>query len=59
MEAFGQLVLAGAFAGWYWTFKKPENLPTNGLSSSFYRAVRYHLGLRILNFPNLKISFVL
>ena len=45
MEAFGQLVLAGAFAGWYWTFKKPDNLPTNGLSSSFYRAIRYHLGL--------------
>lgn len=44
MEAFGQLVLAGAFAGWYWTFKKPDNLPANGLSSSFYRAVRYHLG---------------
>ena len=44
MEAFGQLVLAGAFAGWYWTFKKPENLPTNGLSASFHRSVRYHLG---------------
>ena len=40
----GQLVLAGAFAGWYWTFKKPDNLPSNGLSCSFYRAVRYHLG---------------
>ena len=46
MEAFGQLVLAGAFAGWYWTFKKPENLPTNGLSASFYRSIRYHLGWR-------------
>ena len=45
MEAFGQLVLAGAFAGWYWTFKKPDNLPSNGLSSSLYRSVRYHLGL--------------
>ena len=44
MEAFGQLVLAGAFAGWYWTFKKPDNLPTNGLSASLYRSVRYHLG---------------
>ena len=37
-------MLAGAFAGWYWTFKKPDNLPSNGLSSSLYRAVRYHLG---------------
>ena len=44
MEALGQLVLAGAFAGWYWTFKKPDNLPPNALSSSFYRAIRYHLG---------------
>ena len=44
MEAFGQLVLAGAFAGWYWTFKKPDNLPANGLLASFYRTVRYHLG---------------
>ena len=46
MEAFGQLVLAGAFAGWYWTFKKPDNLPANGLSASFYRSIRYHLGWR-------------
>ena len=45
MEAFGQLVLAGAFAGWYWTFKKPDNLPANGLSASLYRSIRYHLGL--------------
>ena len=30
MEALGQLVLAGAFAGWYWTFNKQKNLPTNG-----------------------------
>ena len=45
MEALGQLVLAGAFAGWYWTYKKPDNLPANGLSASLYRSVRYHLGL--------------
>ena len=30
MEALGQLVLAGAFAGWYWTFNKQKNLPANG-----------------------------
>ena len=49
MEAFGQLVLAGAFAGWYWTFKKPDNLPANGLLASFYRTVRYHLGKKSLS----------
>ena len=49
MEAFGQLVLAGAFAGWYWTFKKPDNLPANGLLASFYRTVRYHLGKESLS----------
>ena len=25
-----QLVLAGAFAGWYWTFDKKKRLPSNG-----------------------------
>ena len=25
-----QLVLAGAFAGWYWTFDKKKSLPING-----------------------------
>ena len=25
-----QLVLAGAFAGWYWTFDKKKNLASNG-----------------------------
>ena len=28
-----QLVLAGAFAGWYWTFDKKKNLASNGKPS--------------------------
>jgi len=44
VEAFGQLVLAGAFAGWYWTFDKKKRLPSNGLASSLHRSLRFHLG---------------
>lgn len=29
MEALGQMVLAGAFAGWYWTYKVDENYICN------------------------------
>ena len=43
LEALDQMVLAGAFASWYWTLDK-RDVPKLPLISSFYRTLRYHLG---------------
>ena len=43
-SALGELILAGAFASWYWTFDKKHDLPSLPVLSSAGRAVRYHLG---------------
>lgn len=43
VSAASDLILAGAVAAWYWTFKKTE-LPPNLLGSSIKRSFRYHLG---------------
>ena len=37
------MVLAGAFASWYWVLDK-KDVPKLPLLSSFYRVFRYHLG---------------
>uniref|UniRef100_A0A452H878 Choline transporter-like protein n=1 Tax=Gopherus agassizii TaxID=38772 RepID=A0A452H878_9SAUR len=42
--ALGQCTLAGAFASYYWAFRKPADIPTCPLFSSFGRAIRYHTG---------------
>ncbi|XP_074835568.1 choline transporter-like protein 2 isoform X4 [Carettochelys insculpta] len=42
--ALGQVTLAGAFASYYWAFKKPDDIPAFPLFSSFGRALRYHTG---------------
>ncbi|MBN3284735.1 CTL5B protein, partial [Polyodon spathula] len=42
--ALGQCTLAGAFASYYWAFKKPGDVPACPLFSSFGRAIRYHTG---------------
>ncbi|KAI0213012.1 Choline transporter-like protein 2 [Lamellibrachia satsuma] len=42
--ALGQVTLAGAFASYYWAFNKPEDVPAFPVSSSLWRALRYHLG---------------
>lgn len=42
--ALGQCTLAGAFASYYWAFKKPADIPPCPLFSSFGRAIRYHTG---------------
>ncbi|KAK7124214.1 hypothetical protein R3I94_018546 [Phoxinus phoxinus] len=42
--ALGQCTLAGAFASYYWAFRKPADIPTFPLSQSFIRALRYHVG---------------
>ncbi|CAG9815700.1 unnamed protein product [Phaedon cochleariae] len=43
VTALGQMVLAGIFAQWYWTFHK-KNLPFFSVTSAFFRALRYHIG---------------
>ena len=39
--ALGQVTLAGAFASYYWAFKKPDDMPAFPLFSAFGRALRY------------------
>uniref|UniRef100_A0A672UXX1 Choline transporter-like protein n=1 Tax=Strigops habroptila TaxID=2489341 RepID=A0A672UXX1_STRHB len=38
------LTLAGAFASYYWAFKKPADIPAFPLFAAFGRALRYHTG---------------
>ncbi|XP_032868048.1 choline transporter-like protein 2 isoform X3 [Amblyraja radiata] len=42
--ALGEIVLAGAFASYYWAFNKPADMPTFPVMSSMGRALRYHVG---------------
>ncbi|XP_067892681.1 choline transporter-like protein 5-B isoform X5 [Heterodontus francisci] len=42
--ALGQCTLAGAFASYYWAFKKPADIPTFPLLAAFGRSLRYHTG---------------
>lgn len=55
LTAFAEMVLAGVFGIWYWTFNK-DNVPSNTFFSSFYRTVRYHLGT--LAFGSLIITII-
>uniref|UniRef100_A0A8K9XZV2 Choline transporter-like protein n=1 Tax=Oncorhynchus mykiss TaxID=8022 RepID=A0A8K9XZV2_ONCMY len=54
--ALGQCTLAGAFASYYWALRKPQDIPSCPLFSSFSRAVRYHTGS--LAFGSLILAFV-
>ncbi|KFP14990.1 Choline transporter-like 2, partial [Egretta garzetta] len=54
--ALGQVTLAGAFASYYWAFKKPDDMPAFPLFSSFGRALRYHTGS--LAFGSLVLAIV-
>ncbi|XP_046368396.2 choline transporter-like protein 2 [Haliotis rufescens] len=54
--ALGQMTLAGAFASYYWAFDKSKDIPSAPLASSFYRAIRYHLGT--LAFGSVLIAIV-
>ncbi|CAG2165822.1 unnamed protein product, partial [Oppiella nova] len=40
----GQVSLAGAFASYYWVFKKPKEVPFFAVFGGFYRCLRYHIG---------------
>jgi len=44
VSAFGEMVLAGAFASWYWALDKSRDVPTFALTASTARTTRYHLG---------------
>ncbi|CAK6962914.1 choline transporter-like protein 2 isoform X2 [Scomber scombrus] len=56
VTALGQVTLAGAFASYYWAFKKPGDIPAFPIFSSLGRALRYHTGS--LAFGSLILSIV-
>uniref|UniRef100_A0A7N8WVK6 Choline transporter-like protein n=1 Tax=Mastacembelus armatus TaxID=205130 RepID=A0A7N8WVK6_9TELE len=56
VTALGQVTLAGAYASYYWAFKKPEDIPAYPIFSSLGRALRYHTGS--LAFGSLILSMV-
>ena len=66
LSALEELVMAGAFSAWYWTFNKKDDLPSAPLSLSAWRAFRYHLGtlafgsliIAIIRFIRIMIEFV-
>ncbi|XP_056135602.1 choline transporter-like protein 2 isoform X2 [Lampris incognitus] len=56
VTALGQVTLSGAFASYYWAFKKPNDIPAYPIFSSLGRALRYHTGS--LAFGSLILSLV-
>ncbi|XP_071963888.1 choline transporter-like protein 2 [Antedon mediterranea] len=44
ISALGETTLAGAFAGYYWAFTKPDDIKSLPLFRSFWRCSRYHIG---------------
>ena len=42
--ALGEMSLAGAFASYYWAWKKPRDIPVLPLTDAFVRSLRYHVG---------------
>ena len=39
--ALGQMTLSGAFASYYWAFRKPKDIPLFPVSASLRRSLRY------------------
>ncbi|XP_051988295.1 choline transporter-like protein 2 isoform X2 [Xyrauchen texanus] len=56
VTALGQMTLAGAFASYYWAFKKPDDIPAFPLSAALGRSLRYHTGS--LAFGSLLLAIV-
>ena len=56
IEAMEEMVMAGAFSGWYWTRDKTGDIPNGGLMASLSRTCRFHLGT--LAFGSLVLSIV-
>ncbi|XP_046448873.1 choline transporter-like protein 2 isoform X1 [Daphnia pulex] len=44
VSALSEMVLAGAFASWYWAFDKSRDVPFYSLTNSFFRTIFYHMG---------------
>ncbi|XP_066928594.1 choline transporter-like protein 4 isoform X2 [Clytia hemisphaerica] len=44
LVAFSECCLAGAFASYYWAFKKPKDIPSFPVFSSFGRTLSNHVG---------------
>ena len=55
MSAFGEMVLAGVFAKWYWTWNK-KDVPVCSLGASFCNTLTFHLGT--LAFGSLVIAII-
>jgi choline transporter-like protein 2/4/5 len=43
VTAYGEMILAGVFAKWYWT-KHKSKIPSTTVCSSIFNATVYHLG---------------
>jgi len=43
-SAFGEIVLAGVFSQWYWTYNKKTDLPDCSLGTAMWNATVFHLG---------------
>ncbi|XP_067661086.1 choline transporter-like protein 2 [Haliotis asinina] len=54
--AMGQMVLAGAFASYYWAYNKPDDIPAFPVIGSLGRTLRYHIGS--LAFGSLIIAII-
>jgi choline transporter-like protein 2/4/5 len=39
VSALSEMVLAGAFASWYWAFDKSRDVPFYSLTNSFFRTI--------------------
>lgn len=48
LTGMSELIIAGAVAEWYWTMDKSKKLPPHTVTTSAWRAFRYHLGSVIL-----------
>mgnify|MGYP001018497059 CR=1 FL=1 len=44
ISGISQATLAGAFASYYWAYRKPRDVPFFAVTASLYRVIRYHLG---------------
>eukprot|EP00092_Neocalanus_flemingeri_P022536 GFUD01024438.1.p1 GENE.GFUD01024438.1~~GFUD01024438.1.p1 ORF type:complete len:770 (+),score=149.75 GFUD01024438.1:193-2502(+) len=55
-SAFGEIVLAGVFSQWYWTFNKKTDLPDCSLGTAMWNATVFHLGT--IAFGSLLIAII-
>lgn len=44
ISGISQTTLAGAFASYYWAYRKPKDVPFFAVTASLYRTLRFHLG---------------